>query len=309
MSITRRTFTKSAVLAAAATALPLRAKSSSGAVRLGGPVFGRYEDPAEWAEAHRALGYAAAYCPVQFNDPAELKQAYVRAAAAAGLVIAEVGAWSNPLSRNEEERRQAFQKNVEALALADEIGALCAVNIAGSFGEKWAGIHEQNTSREFFDAVVETVRKIIDAVKPKRTFYTLETMPYTLPDSPESYLELIKAIDRKAFACHLDPVNLINTPRRFYDNAGFVRQCFRLLGRYIKSCHAKDVTMEDKALVHLDEVRPGLGRLNYRVLLRELAALPNAVPLMIEHLQTAEEYKAAADYIRSEGEAAGVRFL
>jgi hypothetical protein len=36
----------------------------------------------------------------------------------------------------------------------------------------------------------------IDAVKPRRTFYTLEAMPWIFSDTPDSYLELMRAIDR-----------------------------------------------------------------------------------------------------------------
>ena len=62
--------------------------------------------------------------------------------------------------------------------------------------------------------IVQTVREIIDAVKPVRTFYTLETMPWMYPDSAHSYLELIRAIDRERFAVHLDVVNLVCSPQR-----------------------------------------------------------------------------------------------
>jgi sugar phosphate isomerase/epimerase len=309
MKVSRRTFNKVALISASYAAVaPLRSQSS-GRIRLGGTVFGEFADPNEWAKAHRDLGYGAAYCPVKSDDATEVKQAYVQAAAKAGLTIAEVGAWSNPISRDEEERKQAIQKNIDALALADEIGATCAVNIAGSLGKDWAGIDVKNTSSEFFDRTVEAVRLIIDAVKPKRAFYTLEAMPYSLPDSPDSYLDFIKAIDRRQFACHLDPVNLINSPRRFYNNGEFLRECFKKLGPHIKSCHAKDVAMQNKAIVHLDEVRPGLGSLDYGVYLEELAKLPGNIALMIEHLDTAEEYRLAADHIRSVGKKQGLTFV
>ena len=52
-----------------------------------------------------------------------------------------------------------------------------------------------------------------------RTYYALETMPWIFPDSADSYLALVKAIDRKAFAVHYDPVNMINCPQRLFDNA------------------------------------------------------------------------------------------
>jgi sugar phosphate isomerase/epimerase len=149
----------------------------------------------------------------------------------------------------------------------------------------------------------QNVRQIVDAVKPKRTFYSLETMPWVIPDSPDSYLRLVEAVDRPMFRVHLDPVNMINCPSRYYDNAGFLRECFSKLGPWIVSCHGKDVTMHERLTVHLDEVRPGLGALDYRVFLQELSRLPGDVPLILEHLPQ-EEYTAARDYVL--GVAAGI---
>ena len=57
-----------------------------------------------------------------------------------------------------------------------------------------------------------TVRELIDAVKPKRAKFALEMMQYSLPDSVDGYLDLIRAVDRPAFAAHLDPVNLDPDP-------------------------------------------------------------------------------------------------
>jgi sugar phosphate isomerase/epimerase len=72
---------------------------------------------------------------------------------------------------------------------------------------------------------------------------------------------------------HLDPVNMISSPRRFYDNANFIRECFQKLGPHIKSCHAKDIALASRLTVHLDEVRPGLGNLDYSVFLSEANTL------------------------------------
>ncbi|MGC8862642.1 MAG: sugar phosphate isomerase/epimerase family protein, partial [Armatimonadota bacterium] len=175
--------------------------------------------------------------------------------------------------------------------------------------QKWDGPHPANLTPDTFSLIVETVREIIDAVRPRRTFYTRETMPWMYPDSPQSYLELIRAVDRPAFGVHLDPVNLVCSPQRYFDNAGLIRECFQLLGPYIKSCHAKDVTLWDKLTTHIDEVRPGLGALDYETYLTELAKLGPDVPLMLEHLPTAEEYSLAAGYIRSVADRLGLSFV
>ena len=153
-------------------------------------------------------------------------------------------------------------------------------------------------SQETFDMIVEVTQKIIDSVKPKRTFFALETMPWIFPNSVDSYVKLIKYIDRERFAVHFDPVNLVNSPERYFNNGFMIKEAFKKLGPFIKSCHAKDILLSTKLTTHLDEVRPGLGGLDYAVFLRELSKFPH-VPLMLEHLTNAEEYRLAATHVRS----------
>lgn len=293
---------------AACGAVPLRAQPASDArLRLGGPVFEKYQDPQGWAEAVKRLGYSAAYCPVGADASDDEVRAYEQAAGRSDIIIAEVGAWSNPISPDEPTRKAAIEKCRAQLSLADRIGARCCVNIAGSLSEQWDGPAAANFTQDAFDLIVETTRSIIDVVQPKRTFFTLETMPWAYPDSPDSYVRLLKAIDRKSFAVHLDPVNLICSPQRYYGNAALLRECFEKLGPHIRSCHAKDILLQKKFMTHLDEVRPGEGGLDYATFLKELSRFPGT-PLMIEHLPNAQEYEKAAAHIRSVAKAIGLSF-
>ena len=311
--LSRRNFTKLALTGAAAlitlkqNAMTNVPPAVPNCIRLGGPVFGDFKDPGDWIKAVKAEGYSAAYCPVPVGtDPATVK-AFEKAAKDANIVISEVGAWSNPISRNEKERKEAIKKCQDSLALADLIGAGCCVNITGSRGEQWDGPDPENLTDETFDLIVQVTREIIDEVKPVRTFYTLETMPWALPDSPDSYLKLIKAIDRKQLAVHLDPVNMINSPARYYNTGAFLKECFAKLGPYLKNCHAKDIRLGTHLTVHLDEVLLGTGGLDYKVYLTELSKLKN-VPLMLEHLTTKEEYTQAAANVRGIAKSIGINF-
>jgi len=267
-------------------------------VRIGGPVFTDYKDPVEWVKAHKKWGYSAAYCPVEADATPELIAAFRDEAAKSDLIIAEVGAWSNPISVDDKQRNEAIEYCIRQLQLADVIGANCCVNIAGSRNpEFWDGPHEDNLTGETFDLIVETTQKIIDSVKPVRTYFTLETMPYIYPNSVESYVELIKKVDRERFAVHFDPVNLINSPQRYYNNTALIKEMFTKLGPYIKSCHAKDTIIKNELTVHISETQPGLGHLDYATFLKEAGKLRN-VPLMLEHMEQPEEYKAAYDYVK-----------
>jgi len=275
-------------------------------VRLGGPVFGDVGDPDKWIQGHRDAGYTAAYCPIGSDTDDRTLRAYEDAAREAGLLIAEVGAWSNPLSPDPQVRAAAIEHCTRQLALAERIGAHCCVNIAGSRGARWDGPDARDLTTETFDMIVETVRKIIDAVRPERTCYALETMPWMYPDSVASYLALMRAIARPGFGVHLDPVNLVCSPQRYFANGDLIRDCVERLGPHIKSCHAKDILLSPNLTTHLDEVRPGLGALDYRTFLEELDRLILDVPLMLEHLTTEEDYAASAAYIRSVAKASGV---
>jgi sugar phosphate isomerase/epimerase len=272
-------------------------------VRLGGPVFDPFEGPDAWVESLRKRGYRAGNSPVNPGADEKLIRNIEEIARKNDVVIAEVGAWSNPISPNPQEAAKAIEMCISGLQLADQLGARCCVNISGSKNpEYWAGPHKDNMTAAVFDQVVETTRNIIDAVKPSRTSFALEAMPWSFPYSTDSYLKLLRAIDRKSFGVHLDPVNMITSPQTYYSNGKLIKEMFSVLGPHIKSCHAKDITLrEDNYIPQLDEVRPGLGTLNYGVFLRELAKLDD-VPLMMEHLSNDGEYKLAADHIRSVGQ-------
>lgn len=291
--------------------LPLMAaQAPKRAIRLGAPIYLKSDDPAELAREHRRLGYGAAYCPRVNVRETERIRAIEAAFRAENVMLAEVGVWVNLMDRDPAKRSENLAKVTEGLALADAVGARCCVDIAGSFHEKvWYGPHPKNFSKGFFDAAVENARKIIDAVKPKRAKFAYEMMGWCLPHDADSYLALLRAIDRSGFGVHVDVCNGINSPQRFYDNAAFARELFTKLGRWVVSCHAKDLAWLPEMNVHFVEVIPGRGEIDYRGQLAAIAALPNDAPLMLEHLKTAEEYAEGAKWIRGIGNAAGVSFV
>jgi len=315
----RRRFLKHSVVAAlgagllpkgiATAAQTENERATTHPIRLGAPVFDAPQDPEALALAHRELGYRAAYCPTVRLDDNQRIQDISRAFAKHDVVIAEVGRWVNLLDADSAKREANLKKVIDGLALAEAVGARCCVDIAGSYNrDVWYGPHPKNLSKEFFDATVENARKVIDAVKPKRAKFCYEMMGWALPDSPDAYLKMIEAVDRDAFAVHLDPCNLINSPGRSYRNTNLLNECFDKLGPWIASCHAKDLRWEVEMNVHFQEVPIGAGELDYRTYLKRLAMLPGDVPLMIEHMRGAEEYNESRRHVFEVGREIDVRF-
>ena len=275
-------------------------------MRLGAPLFQPYDDPLAWVAALQAKGYQAAYCPVKPDADLAVITAYRQAAQAADLVIAEVGAWSNPISPDPAVRAAALDKCKASLLLAEQIGARCCVNITGSRGDKWDGPHPADLTEETFDMIVATTREIIDAVQPQATVYALETMPWMYPDSVESYQRLLKAIDRPGCGVHFDPVNLINSPQRYFRNGDLIRAFVAALGPQIRSVHVKDIQLANRLTVQLDEARPGTGGMDLHTLLRELNRLDPTLPIMLEHLPNEAEYELAAAHVRAVAQTEGI---
>jgi sugar phosphate isomerase/epimerase len=312
-TISRRQFTKlsltgsAAILAGSAMGLGAFAAGSNNPIRLGGPVWGDFKDPVEWAKAVKSKGYSAALCPVSVGTDEQTIKSFEKAAKDANIIIAEVGAWSNPISSNEEARKSAIKKCKDSLALAELIGANCCVNVSGSRGDSIVGPHPDNLKKETFELIVQVAREIIDEIKPVRTFFALESLPWSYPDSVDSYLDLIKAIDRKALAVNLDPVNMINSPTKYYNNSDLINECFEKLGPYIKNCHAKDIKLRDAYTIHFDDVTLGTGIVDFKTYLGCLSKLKD-IPLMMEHMNTSEEYEKAAKTLKAIGNETGVQF-
>ena len=285
--------------------------------------LGRYDvaydgDPDAYVRAYVAGGYQAIYAPPLIPDDTVAIKALSKAVAAAGLVIGEAGAWKNLITHDPAQRKANLQYAIDVLSVADELGAVACVAFHGTVGhagDPWQlsdnydyGPHPGNLGEEGFQRAVDTARYVIDSVKPKRTKFSLEMVPWLVTGTPEGYLKLIKAVDRPQFGAHIDAANMIISPQWYFDTPGMLRHGFALLGPYVISAHAKDIVMKGgpgRISFHMDEVVPGDGMLDYRSYLRELEALGRDVPLMLEHF-TAPEYDKGRDYIRRVGKEIGV---
>ena len=260
----------------------------------------RLNDPDAYVAECRKHGFRAAQAPDHRlgsrDDLARIRNACEKA----DIVIAEIGGWSNAIDPRPEERRKAIALTCEALAVADELGALCCINIAGSFNiEKSYAPHPENFTDAACEAVVEWVTTVLRQVRPRRTKLTIESSPWTPIDSPAAYARLLAAVDDPRLAVHVDPVNFILDARTYYATTAMLNEVFDQFGDRIIACHAKDIIQGDPKTVQLSEALPGQGVLDYRTFLRRAEAISPEMPLIIEHLSTEEEYCQAANHIRA----------
>lgn len=269
-------------------------------MRLGIASSLHHESPQQWALQLKNLGCKCAVFPLNCNDSKDKIKAYAECAKENDLVIAEVGIWNNMLDPDPEVRKINTDYNIRQLILADEIGAVCAVNIAGTpHGPRWDGGYRENFSEETFDMTVEAIRNILNQANIKNTYFSIESMPWMIPSGPEEYLRLIKSVDHPRFEAHLDLVNMITSPKRYFFNDEFMKKCFDILKGHICSCHLKDIKLLDEFTFQLKECAVGEGSLDIE-LFAKLATLENPdMPMIIEHLNTDEEYINSFNYLKN----------
>lgn len=259
----------------------------------------QHKDAKGWASRMKELGCGSVVFPLDYtasdNDIAD----YVDAAKNAGLVIAEVGIWRNVFAIDSVEREQARERARGQLRLADEIGALCCVNVAGTYGgQQWDGGYRENFTAECWEQLVSYTRQLIDEVHPVKTKYSIEPMPWMYPTGPEEYRRLVEEVDRDAMGVHMDIINMINTPQRYFFPEDFLDQCFDILGSQILSCHLKDIRLREELTFQLEETACGKGSFPIERYIDKINEVNPDMPVIIEHLTTDEEYISSLNYVR-----------
>ena len=269
-------------------------------MRLGGTVSGNFSGPEEWERLLVKSRFRAVTAPFNCDTPESETDAYCAACERHDVLIAEVGVWNNVFDPDPARAAAAVEYAVKQLKLADRTGVRCCVNIAGTAGTAgWDAADRSNFTDETYERIIRSVREIIDRAEPKYAFYTLEPMPWMIPDSPDVYLQLIRDVNRPQFGAHMDFVNMINCPRRYLAPEKFISECFTKLGPMIRSTHLKDSRMDPNRLTAmLEECSPGEGSLDFAKVLKILdEQLPAEAPVLLEHMTTFEEYERAYNYV------------
>ncbi|MBR2259961.1 MAG: sugar phosphate isomerase/epimerase [Blautia sp.] len=268
-----------------------------------------HETPEEWAAQMSRLGCRSIVFPADYTQPDHIISDYVDAAKKYDLLIAEVGIWKNVFARDPAECEEARQRALGQLRLADEIGAKCCVNVAGTKGGPiWDGGYAINFTRESWDDIVAYTRDLLDTVRPRRTEYSVEPMPWMYPTGPDECLKLLQDVDRPGFGIHLDIVNMVNCPQRYFFLDDFLDECFEKLDGKICSCHLKDIRLTQELTFQLEETFCGNGILNIEKYMKLIHQQDPEMPVIIEHLTTDEEYRMSLAYVQKLLEKAGIPF-
>lgn len=263
-------------------------------MRLGISKNLKHQTPMEWAKKHYDLGLRCINFPWDFDSPVDLLE-YKKAAEKYDLTIAELGIWKPLLCLDEKQRKENIDFAVSELQFADEIGAKCCVDFIGTYKGIRTENSDLNFTEEAYQATVETIKEILNRANVKNTKFALEAMGNMTPWSPEHYVKLINDVNHPQFGVHLDVFNWVKDEKMLLNPHDLIDKCFDLLGDKIISCHLKDLYFDGEKL---NETMCFKGQFDIKYFLDKLVDYPD-MPVIIEHLQTTEEYLEAIELFKT----------
>lgn len=271
-------------------------------MRLGISTSLRTDTASNWIEDQKSLGCKSVVFPLNCEDDSQRIEEFAQRARENDILIAEVGVWRNTLSADLTQRNRMIEYAVGQLALAEKIGARCCVNVVGTpHGPRWDGGYAANFDKDTRKQIVSMIRTIIDEVNPKITKYAVEPMPWMVPTGPDDYLRLMDEVERDGFGVHLDLINMVNSPQRYFNLNEFMDECFEKLGSRIESCHLKNIRLLEEFTFQLKECACEDGVMDIARYLRHATDVDEDMPMIIEHLDTDEEYRRSFEYVSNIG--------
>ena len=274
-------------------------------MRLGSPLPRTWDSPAGWVAALRAVASAPPTGRWTTTPTRTSVDAYADAAAAADIVIAEIGAWSNPLSPDDADaRRRARALQARGSRSPTAWARAAASTSPARARDTWDGPHPDNLSRDTFALIVDTRARDHRRGRAAAHLTTRSSRCRgACPTRPTATSSCWSAIDRPQLRRPPRPGEPDQQP-------GQVLRQRRLPARVLREARPAHPLLPRQGH-HARQRADGpprrgdpraAARSTTACCSREMDRLDPDTPILVEHLTTDEEYAAAVAHIRSVAE-------
>lgn len=200
--------------------------------------------------------------------------------AKAGIQIAVLGCYINPVDPNLAERRYGLDRFKEHIRYARIFGSTIVATETGTICDDTSP-NSINYGEEAFNVLVESVSELVKEAEHFGVLVGIEGVCVHTINTPKKLKRLIDTIKSNNLQVVFDPVNFINADN--YQKADYIiKECFELFGDRIVAVHAKDFIMDkgDKIIMP-----PGKGILNYKMLIELLKYRKPYINILIEDIK------------------------
>jgi sugar phosphate isomerase/epimerase len=266
-------------------------------------------NPERSAAEIRRLGFSAASWHLQ-GLPSARQLARVRAVLAAeGLDLCQIAPPPyNSLVAIEQIHREAGIQSLQQMTeTAAELGAGNLYVRPGSLSPGAWEPHPENHCPETRRRLAESLAPVAQYAEQCGVLLAIEAHAVSPLDTPEAVREVLDEVGSPALRFNVDPVNFVRSLDEAYGNASLIARMFDLLGDVTICAHAKDLRVEPRLVVHIEECPPGMGLLDQGLFLRRFQQCCPEGVVLIEHLP-AEQVPAARRVLLAAARDAGVPF-
>ena len=241
----------------------------------------------------RELGFSGIYTRFRANDPHTTSKHQAQQVrdllSDQGIRMYQAtGYWQNLVTPNETVRQESVRTLQAALRLAAWMGARGIDTGPGSMNPAGPWFpHPDNWTASAEAQLIRSLKECAATAEDVGVYLSVECHQLVTLRSPEVALAILDAVDSHWVRCDYDSANWI-TLETVYDTASALNHHFDLLGRQIVSCHAKDIWIENRLALHLQDGCPGKGTMDFKTLFRRMEALSPDYPVISEGNSTAE---------------------
>ena len=247
----------------------------------------------EMCQRVRDLGFSGIFTRFRANDPHTTSKAVAQQARdlleGEGVRLYQTtGYWQNLVTSDETHRRESVKTVQAALRLAGWLGARGIDTGPGSMNPDGPWFpHPDNWKPEAKAQLIKSLKEGASAAEDAGVYLSIESHQLVTLATPEIAKEVLDAVGSPWVRCDYDSANWI-TLYEVYDTGKALDHHFDVLGEYIVSAHAKDIWVENRLAVHLQDGCPGKGNMDFKTLFRRIEALSPENPVISEGNSTAE---------------------
>ena len=213
---------------------------------------------------------------------------FARLLAEHGIGVAQAtGNRPNLVVADPDVRADALARVRRAIAAASQLGAVMVNTGVGSHHPSFPyGPHPANHTPQALDTLVANLRILCPEASDHGLLFSLEPHVMTTIDSVETISAVVEAVGHPVLRVNFDPVNLLGTLPAVYGSAAAIRAIGDRLGPVLApSAHIKDIRPAPALVLHLDEVPPGDGFVDWEAYFAVCRRLGDRSALIVEHLE------------------------
>jgi sugar phosphate isomerase/epimerase len=221
----------------------------------------------------------------------------------------------NPIMVGEDETRRAddLDRLMHAFGVAQLLGSPMVLTGCGSYHPTHHyGPHPRNHTPEARERLVAFLRPAARRAEEHGVVLALECHMLTALDTPAHIREVVDAVGSASLKVNFDPVNLLSgVDAVFASGAEMAAMQAELGSRYHWTAHAKDVLIEPRLALHLEETVCGDGLLDWPAYLRcaeRLGSAEQPAAVLVEHMP-AFLASRGLELLRAQAATAGIEIV